>query len=69
MQVGRRVVGLQFHPEATPQWLSAVLAHNRGAPLPGPYIMAQNELTAEVAQRCRDGNLLLDRLMDFLIAD
>jgi GMP synthase-like glutamine amidotransferase len=69
MQIGRRAIGLQFHPEATPQWLSAVLAHSPGAPLPGPYVMAQNGLTAEVATRCRDGNLLLDNLLEFLIAD
>lgn len=69
MQIGRRAIGLQFHPEATPQWLSAVLAHSPGAPPPGPYVMAQNGLTAEVAIRCRDGNLLLDNLMEFLIAD
>jgi GMP synthase-like glutamine amidotransferase len=69
MQIGRRVIGVQFHPEATPQWLSAVLAHSPGAPLPGPYVMAHNELTTDVAMRCREGNLLLGDLMEFLIAD
>jgi GMP synthase-like glutamine amidotransferase len=69
MQIGRRAIGVQFHPEATPQWLAAVLAHSPGAPLHGPYVMAHNELATEVAARCRDGNLLLDQLIEFIIAD
>ncbi len=68
MQIGRRVIGVQFHPEATPGWVASVLAHSPGAPLPGPYIMAENELTADLARRCREGNLLLDSLMDFISA-
>ena len=66
MQIGRRVIGLQFHPEATPQWISNVLAHSQEALVPGPYIMAENELMADVAPRCRGGNLLLDNIMEFL---
>lgn len=69
MQIGRRAIGLQFHPEATPEWLSAVLAHSPGAPLPGSYVMTHNGLTTSAAARCREGNLLLSDLMEFLIAD
>jgi GMP synthase-like glutamine amidotransferase len=68
MQVGRRVIGVQFHPEATPVWVAAVLDQSPGALLPGPYIMPENELTSDLDRRCREGNLLLDNLMDFISA-
>ena len=66
MQIGRRVIGVQFHPEATPEWVEAVRAHNPGALLPGPYIMPENELTADLAARCLIGNRLLRGLVEFL---
>jgi GMP synthase-like glutamine amidotransferase len=69
MQVGRRVIGVQFHPEATPGWVTAVLDHSPGALLPGPYVMPENELTANLARRCREGNLLLDILLDFITTE
>ena len=66
MQVGRRVIGLQFHPEATPDWVRAVLAHSPGSLRPGPYVMAENALTADLTERCRIGNSLAERLMEFI---
>lgn len=68
MQIGPRVIGLQFHPEATPEWIEAVLAHGAGSLVPGPYVMAQNELTANLNERCRAGRHLLHSLLEFLIA-
>ena len=66
LQYGRRVIGLQFHPEATPDWVRAVLAHSPGSLRPGPYVMAENALTADLTERCRIGNSLAERLMDFI---
>ena len=66
MQVGRRVIGLQFHPEATPDWVRAVLAHSPDSLRPGPYVMAENALTADLTERCRIGNSLAERLMEFI---
>ncbi len=68
LQVGRRVIGLQFHPEATPDWVRTVLAHSPGSLRPGPYVMAENALTADLAERCRIGNSLAERLMEFITA-
>ena len=68
MQFGRRVIGLQFHPEATPGWAQAVLAASPGALRPGPYVMAENELMADLAERCRAGNQLADDIMDFIMS-
>jgi GMP synthase-like glutamine amidotransferase len=68
MQIGRRAIGLQFHPEATPQWVAAVLAHSPDALRPGPYVMAENELTMDTGQRCQAGNLLLHNLLEFIRA-
>lgn len=66
MQAGPRAIGLQFHPEADPEWARAVHAHSPGSFAPGPYVMRPTDLFAELAARCRAGNLLLDNLLDFL---
>ena len=67
MQIGRRVIGLQFHPEATPDWVEAVLRHG-GKSLPyGPYVMPPNELISLMDHRCRPGKQLLEHLIEFLM--
>lgn len=69
MQIGRRVIGLQFHPEANRGWIEAVLARS-GASLPsGPYVMNPNELTIQADERCPFGQVLLEQLIDFLMSD
>ncbi len=66
MQIGSRVIGLQFHPEATPDWVQGVLAHSPESLRPGPFVMTEHALTADLSERCRAGHLLLDDLLDFL---
>jgi len=67
LQAGRRAIGLQFHPEADPDWARAVLAHSPESLAPGPYVMRREDLLAGLPARCRAGNALLDRLLEFII--
>lgn len=66
LQVGRRVVGVQFHPEATPDWARTVLTASPESLAPGRYVMPANELTADLEARCRAGNLLAERILEFI---
>lgn len=68
MQFGKRVIGLQFHPEADPDWVRKVLSRSPGALLPGPYIMAEDDLLADLQTRCRPANLLVDKILEYLSA-
>lgn len=67
LQVGRRAIGLQFHPEADPDWARVVLAHSPASLAPGPYVMRQEDLLADLTGRCREGNSLLNNVLEFLI--
>lgn len=67
MQAAPRAIGLQFHPEADPAWARAVRAHSPGSFAPGPYVMPPADLLADLDERCRAGNSLLDQLLEFLI--
>jgi GMP synthase-like glutamine amidotransferase len=68
LQAAPRAIGLQFHPEADPPWVRAVLAHSPGSLRPGPYVMRREDLLADLDERCRAGNALLESLLDFLIS-
>ncbi|MBK8164597.1 MAG: type 1 glutamine amidotransferase [bacterium] len=67
LQAGRRAIGLQFHPEADPAWVRTVLAHSPASLRPGPYVMAREDLLADLPERCQQGNAMLDRLLEFII--
>lgn len=69
LQAGPRAIGLQFHPEADPAWVGAVLAHSPESLRPGPYVMRREDLLADLEERCRVGNALLELLLDFLIGE
>ncbi len=69
MQIGRRVIGVQFHPEATPAWTREVLSRSPAALLPGRYIMTESGLTAGLEQGCRQANLLAENILEHLTAD
>ena len=68
LQLGRRVVGVQFHPEATPAWLDEVLSRSPGALLPGRYITSETDLLRDPDGRCRQPNLLAENILDYLTA-
>lgn len=43
-QIGRRVLGLQFHPEITPESLALMVEHNRGDLVPGEFVQSEAEI-------------------------
>ncbi|UOQ51048.1 type 1 glutamine amidotransferase [Hymenobacter cellulosivorans] len=62
-----RVVGLQFHPELTPEILAAMLHHDGHELVPGPWVQSAAELRARAGELA-PGNAFLLGLLDRLAA-
>ncbi|PJJ59706.1 type 1 glutamine amidotransferase [Hymenobacter chitinivorans] len=62
-----RVVGLQFHPELTPDILAQMLHHDGHELLPGPWVQPAAELQRRSAELAA-GNAFLLELVDKLAA-
>ena len=62
-----RLVGLQFHPEATPATLAAMMQHDGHELVPAPYVQAAEALWAG-RTALQSGHAWLFRLLDALAA-
>lgn len=49
-QIGRRVLGLQFHPEVTPDSLATFVELNQDELVPGEFVQSEAELTGADAE-------------------
>ncbi len=68
-QVGRRVIGLQCHLEATAETVGLMLTHNASDLLTeGPYIQDPGVINAATPERYAEINALMARLLDYLLA-
>jgi GMP synthase-like glutamine amidotransferase len=65
-QLGRRVIGLQCHPEMTPAIVADLLDECAGELRPGPWVQTPEQLAAE-PRRYLPGNVLMARLLDYLL--
>ncbi len=62
----RRILGLQFHLESTPETVEQILAHCRDELVPGRYIQTEAEIVAASPVRYQQINNLLETLLDRL---
>jgi len=62
-QIGRRVIGLQFHLETTPETAAALIANCRNELTPAPYIEDETTLRSAPPEAYRAINTLMDRLL------
>ncbi|MFA6600149.1 MAG: type 1 glutamine amidotransferase [Candidatus Omnitrophota bacterium] len=65
-QLGRRVIGLQFHLEETPESVGAILDHCRGELVPGPYLQTESEIRAEDSATYAKTNHLMESVLSYL---
>lgn len=65
-QIGRRVIGLQFHLETTHDSLDAIIENCREELVGGEKIMSEAEMRGLAAQQIQAINRQMDRLLDFL---
>lgn len=65
-QLGRTVIGLQFHLETTPESALEILTHCRDELVPARYIQAEAEILAARPARYTEINKLMGHILDFL---
>lgn len=65
-QVGPRAIGLQFHPEATPESLRALVENCRDELSPDRYVQAEAELLSQADTHAASLGDLTARLLEYL---
>lgn len=65
-QVGRSVIGLQFHLETTPESARAIVHHCRTDLFPKQYVQAESDILAAPTTRYRAINRLLADVLSYL---
>ncbi len=65
-QIGKHVIGLQFHLETTPETAADILNNCKGELLPGPFVQSEQELRS-VANAAYDRvNALMGQVLSYL---
>lgn len=65
-QLGKRVMGLQFHLETTPESAKALVSHCREDLVPSKYVQTAEEILSVSPDRYKVINDLMGRVLDFL---
>ena len=65
-QLGRHVIGMQFHLETTPRCVQALIEHCGDELAPGPYIQSRSEMLAVPAETYEKVNRLMGRALEYL---
>lgn len=65
-QIGRRVIGLQFHLETTPAAAAALVANCRGDLSPAQYVQSEVQILAAREDDYRAINGLMGKVLDYL---
>lgn len=66
-RLGRHVLALQFHLEATPESVDELIRHCAGELVPASYIQSAERMRAAPPAAYRATNLLMDRLVSALV--
>ncbi len=66
-QLGKSVIGLQFHLETTPESAAQIVSHCRDELTPSPYVQTAERILSASPNRYQSVNLLMDNILDFLI--
>ncbi len=65
-QVGRKVIGLQFHLETTPKSAQAIVTHCRQEILPSKFVQPEALLLDQSPDKYQVVNRLMARILDFI---
>lgn len=65
-QLGKRVVGLQFHLETTPKSAKDIVLNCREELVPSKYVQTEEEILSASASRYQSINDLMGRILSFL---
>ncbi|MDZ7345217.1 MAG: type 1 glutamine amidotransferase [candidate division KSB1 bacterium] len=67
-QLGRSVIGLQFHLEMTPESVREIISHCRAELLPSKYVQSETVMTSVSPDEYREMNNLMAEVLSFLIS-
>lgn len=65
-QLGRFVIGLQFHLETTTETVQAMLSHCSAELLPSTYVQSESVILEATPGKCKAANELMTRVLSFL---
>ncbi|MEI8011923.1 MAG: gamma-glutamyl-gamma-aminobutyrate hydrolase family protein [Candidatus Omnitrophota bacterium] len=65
-QIGRKVMGLQFHLEMTPPHVDKMITNGVMEMVPGPYVQTSAEIRSAMPPRYEHNNRLMDRILAYL---
>ena len=68
-QIGRRVVGLQFHLETTAESARAIVTHCRAELSPAKYVQSEATILGTAPEKYQEINDLMAELLSFLTQD
>jgi hypothetical protein len=68
-QIGRKVIGLQFHLESTPESVDAIISNCRDELVGGEYVQSEGDLRGAPPAAYATINRLMDDLLDYLAHD
>lgn len=66
-QLGKSVIGLQFHLETTPKAAQELIAHCRDELVLAPYIQTEEEIFSAKSERYKSINDLMDNMLSYLL--
>lgn len=66
-QLGRSVIGLQFHLETTPASAREIISHCRTELVPSKYVQTEEQILSVAPGQFRSINDLMDRLLCYLV--
>lgn len=66
-QIGKSVIGLQFHLETTPKAAHELVSHCREELVEGKYIQTEEEILSADPQRYKSINQLMENVLSFLL--
>jgi GMP synthase-like glutamine amidotransferase len=64
-QLGRSVIGLQFHLETTPSSVVEIVNHCRDELVPSSYVRTESEILSAKPEQFRAINALMDKVLSF----
>ena len=68
-QIGKSVIGLQFHLETTPKAAWEIVSHCRDELVPAKYIQTEEEILSAKQERYKSINQLMDSILSFLLRE
>jgi GMP synthase-like glutamine amidotransferase len=65
-QIGKSVIGLQFHLETTPESAGQIVFHCRDELVPSTYVQTEEEILSVTPDRYESINRLMESILDYL---